>query len=245
MNRLLLDNQELWQKLCAMNKVRYQTLRDHADKPLITLEDARNIVVSEWQKDLSKRIAVGIAGFPASGKTTVAKWLVQDINDSSHVNVAAHLPMDGFHFSNARLSAAGLEPVKGRTDTYDVNAYIDKVRDFKRSLNSLVMAPDYDRENHEVSDNAIAIGPTIRILITEGIYVGYKGGEWGTLRPLLDILLYIDLSPEQCADRICSRNLKVGRTSRVIEHKLSNDFGFMEVTIQILPEVDYILSVDI
>lgn len=242
MNRLVLNNATLRRKLRVLDCMRHQALEDNRAKPIIGADDAAETILQCLKKEGGRRIVVGIGGFPASGKTTEAGSIIGRINQLRNSKIAAHMPMDGFHLSNEKLVAGGLDGIKGDISTYDVVSYINKLVSYKMSLNLSIFAPDYDRKQHEIVENRIEIFPDVRVLVTEGIYVGYSGGKWGEVKELLNVLFYLDATPEHCADRIVWRNLHVGRGEDVIEAKLLNDFRFMEKSVTIVKNADFILK---
>jgi len=67
----------------------------------------------------ARRQLVALAGPPASGKSTLARQLVAQLNQR-HPKRAAIVPMDGFHFDDAVLAARGDLPRKGAPHTFDV-----------------------------------------------------------------------------------------------------------------------------
>jgi pantothenate kinase len=241
MNRLVSSNEALLQSLCSINDLRYHALEENKEKPIVNWQEVTEIVLKGLKANTGKRIIVGIAGFPASGKTSGAVLLARKLNELRTTNLAAHLPMDGFHFSNRRLISEGLEGIKGDIATYDVAAYVRKLLEFKRCDETSLFSPDYDRTQHEVVNNKIEILAEVRALVTEGIYVGYPASKWGEVRSLLDILFYLDATPEDCADRIVTRNIYAGREERVVQSKLQNDFNFMKKSIMIVGQADYII----
>ena len=54
---------------------------------------------------VSRRHLVGLAGSPGSGKTTTAAQVVARANALAVADVAAVLPMDGFHLYRSQLDA--------------------------------------------------------------------------------------------------------------------------------------------
>lgn len=241
MTPLLSDSQALLQRLRSVTVLREQALKA-CHIPAVRLGDVHEIVLEHWRTWEAGRLAVGLGGFPASGKTTGAKAIVDALNERRAAPRAAHIPMDGFHFSHAALVSAGLDGLKGSLTTYDLQAYVRALEAYKQERDVSLFVPDYDRITHDVVPRGIEIGPDVDVVVTEGIYVGYKEGGWEELRGLLDLLFYVDATPEECADRIVERNLRVGRTVDVVEKKLSNDFDFMERSIRIMRGADYIVK---
>lgn len=171
----------------------------------------------------------------------MAKQVVGHLNEHYGPGYAAHLPMDGFHYPNSRLERDGLDKIKGDISTYDVDGLTEKLGEVRYRGHSTILAPDYVREMHEVCEGAIEIPASARAVVVEGIYIGYMGGTWSKVRALLDVLFYLNADANICAKRIIARNRAVGRSEEMIKRKLWNDFDFMERTINILREADYIV----
>jgi pantothenate kinase len=241
-NPLVLNNPALLENLRSVNALRNEGKGRAQGTPVIGPEEVLHLILKRWEAKGRRRIVAGISGFPASGKTTFAKSISHSINDLCHSNLAIHLPMDGFHLSNEKLLAEGLESIKGDLATFDVTSYVKTILSYTQHTDSPLFAPDYVREKHDVAEDAIEIKPEIRILITEGIYVGYPAAGWEKLKPLLDVLFYLDLNPEQCADRIVVRSLAAGRSRERIIQQVKKDFRFMKTCVQILPNADYIVN---
>jgi pantothenate kinase len=53
----------------------------------------------------SRKVWVGIAGCPGSGKTTFAQELALAVADRIGSSLAVSLPMDGYHLTRSQLSA--------------------------------------------------------------------------------------------------------------------------------------------
>src|SRR5262249_9132164 len=71
-------------------------------------------------REKGRRFALGIAGPPAAGKSTLAASLRNQINTQSGRRIAEVAPMDGFHLSNTTLTASGKLWRKGAPDTFAV-----------------------------------------------------------------------------------------------------------------------------
>ena len=85
-------------------------------------------------RDSKKRqVWIGITGGPGAGKSTVAEAVAAQCRDLG-VKATA-LPMDGFHFSKAKLreldppDAATLLPLRGAPQTFDAEAFCAAVAD--------------------------------------------------------------------------------------------------------------------
>lgn len=138
------------------------------------------------QQAAARRILIGITGPPGAGKSTVAERLVADLGDR-----AVLVPMDGFHFPNARLEALGRRGRKGAPDTFDAAGYaalLDRLRTPTHAT-----APAFDRAADEPVADAIVIPAAADIVVTEGNYLLTDSGGWEAVRPLLDAVWYVDL----------------------------------------------------
>ena len=71
------------------------------------------------QRSSQDRILVALAGPPGSGKSTLAGELELALNQEQPEQVMI-LPMDGFHYDDLYLEPAGLRPLKGAPQTFDV-----------------------------------------------------------------------------------------------------------------------------
>ena len=228
-------------RLAEVEELRTRALSEAIKTSNISVNDAAVIIARMCRIERPRRIVAGVCGFPASGKTTMAKQVVGLLNDHYGHGYAAHLPMDGFHYSNARLERDGLDKIKGDISTYNVDGLIKKLGEIRRHEHSAISAPDYVRELHEVREGAIEISADARAIVVEGIYIGYTIGTWSKVRALLDTLFYLDIGADVCAERIITRNRAAGRSEELIKRKLWNDLGFMKQTINVLREADYII----
>ena len=66
----------------------------------------------DMESQAHRRIAIGIAGGPGVGKSTLAAELVTMLN-ATRPGSAALVPMDGFHMRHAKLEALGTVDHKG------------------------------------------------------------------------------------------------------------------------------------
>lgn len=161
--------------------------------------------------DENSRVIVGITGAPGAGKSTLAKQLVANLN-SRKTYLAAYAPMDGFHISNHQLRDLGKENRKGAPDTFDIYGYINLLRRVKEDLDHPIYLPDYSRILHQPIAGELIVDPEVKLVITEGNYLGIDLPGWREVRHKLDLLVYIDVKFEVLKQRLLERQIKNGKT---------------------------------
>jgi pantothenate kinase len=147
-----------------------------------------------------RRRALGLAGPPAAGKSTLAHFLVAGLNRRYGPSTAGYLPLDGFHLSNRQLERRGLTARKGAPETFDVHGYVALLR---RSLSARTVAiyvPDYDRVLHEPVSARHVIEPAVRLIVTEGNYLADEGEGWRDVAGLVAQMWFVD-APAPVRDR--------------------------------------------
>ena len=91
-----------------------------------------NTLATELLETLSNssdkgRYFLGITGCPAAGKSMLAKKLTDEINFRTGDELAAVVPMDGFHLPNNVLKERGLTNVKGAPETFDAGSFVELI----------------------------------------------------------------------------------------------------------------------
>lgn len=159
------------------------------------------------------RAVLGLAGAPASGKTTLAAHLVRALNAASDPPLAAHVPMDGFHLADAELDRLGRRDRKGAPDTFDAAGYAALLRRLKDpEEDGTVYAPGFERDLEQPIAGTIPVPPGTRLVVTEGNYLLLGTGEWARVRPLLDEVWYCEPRDEEArVARLIARHEEFGK----------------------------------
>ena len=166
---------------------------------------------------LQRQVWIGITGGPGAGKSTVAEAVAAMCRDQG-VKATA-LPMDGFHFSKAKLreldppDAATLLPLRGAPQTFDAEAFCAAVADARRSGRCDAW-PTYSRELSDPVDGGVVLSDEDAIVLCEGNYLllgKLDGAEAKRWRPLeFDESWFVRPQggvPEQ-RDRVVERHLE-------------------------------------
>lgn len=156
-----------------------------------------------------RRSIVAIAGAPGSGKSTIADNLAVRLNQTASMR-AAVLPMDGYHFDNAILSAMGRLDRKGAPDTFDVGGLQHMLRRLRANTEETIAVPVFDRELEVSRGAARLIQKSIDIVLVEGNYLLSARQPWNSLAPSFDLTALIDVPEEILRARLMKRWLSYG-----------------------------------
>ena len=154
------------------------------------------------------RIAIGLAGGPGTGKSTLAAELVTMLN-AVHPGSAALVPMDGFHMRHAKLEAMGQVDYKGAPHTFEGADFVNFLHHLKAATGP-VSGPGYSRKIEDVVEDAFTVGAEVKILIVEGNYLLLTEGPWAGVKPLLDYAVFIDVPRELVKARLLKRHGEEG-----------------------------------
>lgn len=158
------------------------------------------------------RLVLGLAGPPAAGKSTLARHLVRAVRDRLGTGVAAYVPLDGFHLSNAQLRRLGRLDRKGAPDTFDVRGYSALLRRVVTEADHDVFVPDYDRTLHEPVAARHVVPAGTRLVITEGNYLAADAPGWREARRFIDALWYVDAPDAVREARLTARQRAGGKS---------------------------------
>jgi pantothenate kinase len=153
-----------------------------------------------------RRRILGITGPPGAGKSTVARAIVASLGP----DLAALVPMDGFHLANRTLLAWGRRGRKGAWDTFDADGYVHLLRRLRHQAEDFVHAPDFDRNVDESIGSAVPIRRDVPLVVTEGNYLLSERGAWVAVAPLMDECWYVDVADAIRLERLAARHRLFG-----------------------------------
>lgn len=151
------------------------------------------------------RVILGIIGPPGSGKSTVARKIVQAVGDD-----AVLVPMDGFHLAQEELVRQGSRDRMGAPDTFDVGGFASLLTRLRRQDEEVVYAPDFDRSIEKPIAGSIAIPRRVPLVVTEGNYLLHDDDGWRVIAPLLDTTWYVEAPRALRTERLVARRIAHG-----------------------------------
>lgn len=168
-----------------------------------------------------RRMFVAVAGAPGSGKSTLAAKLVTRLNDRKS-DLAALLPMDGFHFDDMLLTRLGRRARKGAPDTFDVDGLRHMLLRLRARDEDAVAVPVFDRQIEVARAGARLIPAETAIIVVEGNYLLLDRPPWSALAPLFDITVRLDVRREVLQKRLDKRWRALGLSADEIRRKLAD-----------------------
>lgn len=186
-----------------MNEAQPQTLSlTPADALAVLAKRTRSLIPG------NHRVALGMAGGPGVGKSTLAVDLVDRLNRETP-GLAAYVPMDGFHMKHAKLEALGTVQDKGMPPTFEAAAFADFLARLK-AADGPVSGPGYSRRIEDVVEDAFTVEAGVRLLVVEGNYLLLDTPPWDRVRPMLDLAAFIDVPRETVRARLLKRHAEEG-----------------------------------
>ena len=119
--------------------------------------------------DRPGRAILGIAGAPASGKSTLAAHVLADLERQRPGRVVG-VGMDAFHIGHRVLERRGLTEIKGAPETFDVIGFIHLLQRI-RTETGPIYAPEFAREIEDSLAHVTEIDDRVRLVIVEGNYL--------------------------------------------------------------------------
>ena len=164
-----------------------------------------------------RRFILGVAGPPASGKSTLAAALREALNrrfgggDDGDGEIAAIAALDGFHYDDRVLLARGHRSRKGAPFTFDAEGYAALLARLAAAPSSEAIAvPVFDRALELARAAADLIEPHHRIVIAEGNYLLLDDARWRGVRDRLDLGVFLDIPEATLRRRLMARWIEHG-----------------------------------
>jgi len=175
------------------------------------------------------RLLIAVAGPPASGKSTVAAELCNQLN--AHGTRAGLVAMDGFHLDNAILDARGQRARKGAPETFDLSGFASLLSRLKAE--DEVIVPRFSRDLDASIGSAIVISPEMTFAIVEGNYLLLDEPGWQALQPMWDFSAFLDVPEAELEARL---------TQRWHDHNLTPDEARAKIEDNDLPNARRVLT---
>ncbi|SPO23552.1 related to YFH7 - putative kinase [Ustilago trichophora] len=166
----------------------------------------------------TKRLLVGVSGIPGSGKSSLATRLVSALNalsPSSSSDIAIYVGMDGWHYPRSVLSTLPNPQEafdrRGSEWTFDSKRFADFVVKVKNNATSpKLTAPSFDHAQKDPLEDDVAVLPSHRVVVFEGLYCNCDVGEWKRAATEFDARLVFEIEKEEAKKRLVARHVKTG-----------------------------------
>jgi pantothenate kinase len=156
------------------------------------------------------RAVLGIAGAPASGKSTLTEQLAHELA-ADHPGAVVVVGMDAFHLGHRVLVQHGLTEVKGAPHTFDARGYVNLLARIRASTET-VYAPEFRREIEDSIAHVVEVGPQVGLVLTEGNYLLLPEPPWDAVRPMLDEAWFVHLDDDERRRRMVRRHESFGHS---------------------------------
>ncbi len=159
---------------------------------------------------IARPVSIGVAGGSGSGKTTVARALVERIG-AEHI---AYVPHDAYYRDLSALTASERQLVNfDHPDSLDTPLMVEQVQQLQQG--QAIHIPIYDFTTHSRTTQTTFIEPRPVILV-EGILIFVEPA----LRKLLDMRIFVDTDADIRFIRRLKRDIaERGRTMESVIHQ--------------------------
>ncbi|NKX53852.1 nucleoside/nucleotide kinase family protein [Arthrobacter mobilis] len=161
------------------------------------------------------RTVIGVTGAPGAGKTTLVEALIRELNADTPVpehQRYAHVPMDGFHLSDAELTRLALLGRKGAPETFDVYGYAAMLARLRTDREHVVYAPGFERRLEQPIAGVVPVFPGVETVLTEGNYLLLDQPGWHLVQEQCTEIWYCDQDDAVRIQRLTERHVRFGKT---------------------------------
>ncbi len=176
----------------------------------------------ELQRLCGRRMLVGVAGTPGSGKSFFTEQLAWMATKNILPKISlVSLPMDGFHFPESVLAERFLQledgrqlrmnQCKGSPDTFDVPLLREHLLRLKQTPQKMAW-PGYDRVRHKAVPQAINIHESVNLAMVEGNYLFLDRPPYEGIADIFDLRIYVEAPPASVVTNLMNRHMEGGKT---------------------------------
>lgn len=102
---------------------------------------------------------------------------------------------------------------RGAAFTFDAGSYLELVTQLRKPISPetpTIYAPSFDHAVKDPVSNDIAVPPTARIIVFEGLYTALDADGWRDAHALMDEVWFVDADIETATQRVAKRNFAAG-----------------------------------
>jgi len=151
--------------------------------------------------DKSHRRIIALAGLPGSGKSTISKPWVKDVNKKIGENSFLVLGMDGFHLTKKELQSFDNPEEalarRGAPYTFDPQGLINKIKELRTAFGGKTVGwPGFEHDIGDPVNDLITVPSGCTLILVEGLYTLYRKDQWLALDNLFDEKWFLDIPIE-------------------------------------------------